>query len=157
MDYESFFYPLDRIEKWNQLYGKNGFIQLQCVLPENNILQNSQQLLEMIQQSDGHIFLGVLKRFGSAGKGLLSFPQPGFTLALDMPFEGEKTLALLNKCHAFIADAGGRVYLAKDVCLTRDHFQRMYPNYKKWLAIKQKIDPDNLFQSSLSRRITAPF
>ena len=94
--YESFFYPLDSIRQWNLLYGRQGFLQYQCVIPETNV-DAFEELLDRIARSGMGSFLGVLKQFGSAPPaGMLSFPRPGLTLALDFAMRGERTLKLMQ-------------------------------------------------------------
>jgi decaprenylphospho-beta-D-ribofuranose 2-oxidase len=149
MDYQQYFYPLDNITHWNRLYGKKGFVQYQCVLPEEKSYEGIKQILQLQKLS----FLAVLKKLGHQSQGFLSFPMPGYTLALDIPYRGEKTLKLLNAFDEIVLSHQGRIYLAKDAALSSDHFRQMYPKYLEWLIIKQKIDPENIFSSSLSRRL----
>lgn len=147
--YQSFFYPLDNIGHWNRLYGKSGFIQYQCVFPEAEAFTGIKKILAVKSTS----FLAVLKRFGKSSKGLLSFPMPGFTLALDIPYRGEETLKTLKLLDEIVLSYSGRVYLAKDAVLSPENFRKMYANYPAFLSVKQKIDSNNIFQSSLSRRL----
>ncbi len=152
-DYQQFFYPLDNITHWNRLYGKKGFVKYQCVFPQKNAFEGIQQILklECVRKNPG--FLAVLKRLGHNSQGLLSFPMPGYTLALDIPFRDESTLDQLKIFDEIVLSSQGRVYLAKDASLSPEHFRQMYPRYPEWLTIKQKIDPANKFNSSLSRRL----
>jgi decaprenylphospho-beta-D-ribofuranose 2-oxidase len=93
----------------------------------------------------------VLKKFG-AQEGLLSFPMPGYTLALDFPV-ADGLLEFLDTLDAMVLKRGGRVYLAKDARMSPETFRAMYPNFRKWQAAKAVADPDNRFSSSLSRRL----
>lgn len=146
---DSFFFPLDSIKNWNKIYGKKGFVQYQCVIPESNQQQIS-DVLKTIVQAGQSSFLSVLKTFGSiASPGMLSFPTQGVTLALDMPFRGDKTLKLLNTLDAMVMRAGGRVYPAKDACMNAAAFNAFYP---QWQEFSNYIDPK--FSSSLWRRVT---
>ena len=151
--YVPYFYPLDKILEWNRLYGKKGFVQYQCVLPTQHSLNGIKQLLEKISASHCSSFLAVLKRFGVASQGLLSFPTPGFTLALDIPLHGSSIFTLLNELDEIVLKHQGRVYLAKDARLSPETFRQMYPSFAEWLKIKKQIDPDNKFTSSLARRL----
>ena len=160
--YDSFFYPLDAIIHWNRLYGKRGFVQYQCVIPQATAYDGMRKLLETLAGSGRPSFLAVLKRLGAQGRGLLSFPMAGYTLALDLPIRSEKLLAghpddglfaLLNKLDEIVLQHGGRVYLAKDARLAADSFRAMYPRYGEWLKIKHAVDPQNVFSSSLARRL----
>lgn len=152
-DYVSYFYPLDKILEWNRLYGKKGFVQYQCVIPTQFALTGLQQLLNKLSHFGGASFLAVLKRFGESSKGLLSFPMPGFTLALDIPMRDNATLSLLNELDEIVLQNQGRVYLAKDARLSAATFRKMYPQFEQWLAIKKTVDPQNSFSSSLARRL----
>lgn len=151
--YAPYFYPLDSIGAWNRMYGKRGFVQYQCVIPDNNSFNGIKALLQKLSNSRRPSFLAVLKRLGAASKGLLSFPMAGYTLALDLPIRDEGLFALLNELDEIVLHHGGRVYLAKDARLSADSFRAMYPRYEEWLKIKNAVDPENKFSSSLSRRL----
>lgn len=152
-DYDSYFYPLDAIGNWNRMYGKRGFLQYQCVIPEATALDGIYALLKEVSGSRRSSFLAVLKRFGAEGKAHLSFPFPGFTLALDLPIRDKGLFSLLDKLDHIVLQHGGRVYLAKDARLSSVSFKTMYPRFEEWLKIKQTIDPTNRFRSSMSRRL----
>lgn len=151
--YDPYFYPLDTIGQWNRMYGKHGFVQYQCVIPDNAAFDGIKALLQKLSGSHRPSFLAVLKRLGAEGKGLLSFSIAGYTLALDLPIRDEGLFALLNELDEIVLRHGGRVYLAKDARLSADSFHTMYPRYEEWLKIKKSVDPGNKFNSSLSRRL----
>lgn len=152
-DYDSYFYPLDAIDNWNRMYGKNGFVQYQFVVPHQNADRSLKQILEKLSDSKRGSFLAVLKRFGKENPGYLSFPFEGFTLALDLPVRDEQLFPFLTEMDDLILEYGGRVYLAKDARLAPETFRKMYPRYENWRAIKQHVDPQFKFQSDLSRRL----
>jgi FAD/FMN-containing dehydrogenase len=151
--YDAFFYPLDAIGDWNRLYGKRGFVQYQCVIPNATAFEGIRKLLEELLDSGRPSFLAVLKRLGAQGRGMLSFPMAGYTLALDLPIRDEGLFALLDKLDKIVLQHGGRVYLAKDARLAADSFRAMYPRYDEWLKIKHAVDPQNVFSSSMARRL----
>ena len=151
--YASYFYPLDAIGDWNRLYGKRGFVQYQCVIPDSSALDGIKELLQELSGSRRPSFLAVLKRLGAQGRGLLSFPMEGYTLALDLPIRDDGLFALLNKLDEIVLRHGGRVYLAKDARLSAESFRMMYPRYDEFLRIKNLFDPQNRFSSSLARRL----
>jgi decaprenylphospho-beta-D-ribofuranose 2-oxidase len=150
--YDKFFYPLDMINEWNRGYGKRGFIQYQFVLPPENGRQNIEKILIEITKSDCVPFLNVLKKFGKGESGLLSFPREGYTFAIDFPIT-QQLKPFTQKLDAMVLDMGGRIYLGKDAYLDEATFKAMYPQYKEWLEIKKKYDPNGKFSSDLSRRI----
>lgn len=152
-DYDSYFYPLDALEKWNRMYGKRGFVQYQCVLPDATAREGMTALLKELSASRRASFLAVLKRFGAEGKGLLSFPTAGYTLALDLPLRDKALFSLLDKLDHITLQYGGRVYLAKDARISAESFRTMYPRFNDWLKLKQAVDPHQRFSSSLSRRL----
>ena len=152
-DYESFFFPLDRIGNWNRIYGKRGFIQYQCVLPLAAAQKGMQALLEALAAAGRPSFLSVLKRFGPEGQGLLSFPFEGYTLTLDLPVDDDQLFPFLDRLDAIVLKHGGRVYLAKDARLSAEAFRVMYPRLAEWLRIKSTVDPENRFESDLARRL----
>ena len=152
-DCESFFYPLDRVGDWNRLYGARGFVQYQCVLPPATARRALRLLFEELSRTRRASFLAVLKRFGAEGRGLLSFPTAGYTLALDLPVTGADLFALLDRFDELVLEHGGRVYLAKDMRLKPETFRAMYPRFAEWLRVKQRFDPEDRFGSDLSRRL----
>lgn len=147
--YEKFFYPLDNIYEWNRVYGPRGFYQYQSVVPRKVGADAVQAMLAEIARSGEGSFLAVLKTFGDRpALGMLSFPQPGVTLALDFPNKGKCTLQLFERLDAIVREAGGRIYAAKDARMPRDLFESGYPR----LAEFQKYrDPG--ISSALSRRL----
>ncbi|HEY0004144.1 MAG TPA: FAD-binding oxidoreductase [Pyrinomonadaceae bacterium] len=151
--YESFFYPLDAIGNWNRMYGRRGFVQYQCVLPPRGAREGLKTLLEKLTESRRASFLAVLKRFGPEGRGLLSFPMEGYTLALDLPLGDESLFALLDQLDLIVLQHGGRVYLAKDARMKAEAFAAMYPRLPEWRRIKAQVDPLNRFTSDLARRL----
>ena len=152
-NYDPYFYPLDALSRWNRMYGKHGFVQYQCVIPEATSFEGIRKLLEKLSNSRRPSFLAVLKRLGPQGRGLLSFPMAGYTLALDLPIRNTGLFMLLNELDEIVMQHGGRVYLAKDARLSAESFRAMYPRYPEWLKIKNAVDPQNRFSSSLSRRL----
>jgi FAD/FMN-containing dehydrogenase len=152
-DFNRFFYPLDAVGGWNRAYGRRGFVQYQCVLPSAESERGLRRIREALAESRQPCFLAVLKRFGAEGPGLLSFPAPGFTLALDFPVRGDALFALLKKFDDIVLEHGGRVYLAKDACLDPEKFRLMYPRFPEWMEIKRRVDPRDRFRSELSRRL----
>ena len=152
-DYESFFFPLDRIGNWNRIYGKRGFIQYQCVLPLKEAYEGMRTMLETLAGARRSSFLSVLKRFGPQGPGLLSFPFEGYTLTLDLPVTDPELFPFLDRLDDIVLKHGGRVYLAKDARLKPSAFRAMYPRLEEWLEIKRRIDPECCFESDLARRL----
>jgi len=148
--YEPFFYPLDAIHAWNRIYGSRGFFQYQCAIPTDQMEEGIRAILERIGEARVGSFLAVLKLFGDKpSPGLLSFPLPGATLALDFPNNGEKTLHLLDQLDDVTRSAGGRVNPSKDARMRSIDFQNGYPN---WTKMADYIDPR--ISSSFWRRVT---
>ena len=147
--YEKFFYPLDNLLEWNRMYGPRGFYQHQSVVPRRGGQAAVQAMLREIAASGEGSFLAVLKTFGErAAPGMLSFAQPGVTLALDFPNRGARTLKLLARLDAIVEAVGGRIYLAKDARMPRDLFEAGYPRLAEFLRYR---DPG--ISSALSRRL----
>lgn len=148
--YEPFFYPLDSVHQWNRIYGKRGFLQWQCVVPFQDGPDAITEILKRIARSGMASFLAVLKTFGSIpSRGILSFPRPGVTLALDFPMVGDRLLKLLHDLDTIVRQAGGAIYPAKDARMSPESFQQFFPRWKEFLEHK-----DPKFSSSLWRRLT---
>lgn len=151
--YTSYFYPLDGISDWNRLYGRSGFVQYQCVIPEAGAFEGVTALLQTLSRSRRPSFLAVLKKLGAQNRAMLSFPLAGYTLALDIPMRDRGVFDLLRSLDEIVLRHGGRVYLAKDAVLTPQAFRVMYPRYNEWRQIKAAVDPLLRFESSLARRL----
>jgi decaprenylphospho-beta-D-ribofuranose 2-oxidase len=152
VDLAQFFYPLDAITDWNRMYGRRGFVQFQCVIPDERARPALHQLLATITTSGLASFLAVIKTLGRAGLGHLSFPTPGITLALDFPVR-DNTAALLARLHGITADHGGRIYLAKDSCVPAGLMPQMYPRLTQFRAVLGQVDPDRRMRSDMSNRL----
>ena len=147
--YEPFFYPLDKLLEWNRMYGPKGFFQYQSVIPRNVGLDATQAMLKEIEKSGEGSFLAVLKTFGNRESiGLLSFPEPGVTLALDFPNHEASTHKLLSRLDSIVKEAKGRLYPAKDARMPRELFEAGYPKLNEFLKYR-----DTGISSSLSRRL----
>jgi FAD/FMN-containing dehydrogenase len=147
--YQPFFFPLDAIANWNRIYGKRGFYQYQCVVPHQGAEKAIAQLLTDIQASGEGSFLAVLKEFGDIpSPGLLSFPRPGLSLALDFPNRGDKTRRLLEMLDQTVQSAGGALYPAKDARMSADFFSTGFPGVEAFMT---QIDPK--FSSAFWRRV----
>lgn len=153
VDYDAFFYPLDAVKHWNRIYGRRGFLQYQAALPTDTSRAGLIALLEAISSSRQASFLAVLKTFGPANAGLLSFPIAGSTLAVDFPNTGPALAQLLDALDEIVIAHGGRVYLAKDARLPRANFDCMYPRAAEFREMKAAIDPEGRFDSALARRL----
>lgn len=146
------YFPLDALSDWNRLYGPDGLIQYQFVVPRGRE-QTLSRALELIVGRRLPAYLAVLKRLGPGSGGPLSFPLEGWTLAVDLPAQAPGLRAALDQLDRLVADSGGRVYLTKDVRLRRELLADMYPELDRFRAVRSRVDPDRILQSDLSRRL----
>jgi decaprenylphospho-beta-D-ribofuranose 2-oxidase len=152
VDFRRFVFPLDALLEWNRLYGKAGAVQFQCLVPPDQARPAFRKILTLASESAVASPLAVIKSTGREGRGMLSFGRPGFSLALDFP-RRPSTDALIPQLHAITIEHGGRLYLAKDACLTPAELSRMYPEAEQFKALIRKIDPESIMQSDMARRL----
>lgn len=150
--YLPYFYPLDAISNWNRMYGRSGFTQYQFVIPEEEGSATIGKILSEISRSQLGSFLAVLKSFGPENANYLSFPQKGLTLALDFKIS-PALFALLPKLDALVIDAGGRIYLSKDVCMSAQTFKTSYPRWEAFNQVCQRYGSAGIFKSLQSERL----
>jgi len=149
--YGAHMFPLDGLEAWPRLYGSAGLVQYQLVVPKGReeVLDRA---IARLRGSAVPCYLAVLKDFGAAADGPLSFPLTGWTLALDLPGDAAGLPAMLDAFDEWVAEAGGRVYLAKDGRMRRDVIAAMYPRLAQWRATRDRIDPGGVWASDLGVR-----
>lgn len=149
---DTFFYPLDAILQWNRMYGRRGFTQYQCVLPNSAGRGAARRFLELLTREGGASFLCVIKDCGPEGRGVLSFPRDGISIALDIPVR-RNTQQLVDTLNAFVIDEGGRIYLTKDTFTRAEDFAKMDPRIERFQAIRKAWDPDLRIRSAQSVRM----
>jgi decaprenylphospho-beta-D-ribofuranose 2-oxidase len=148
----NFFYPLDFVKDWNLMYGRRGFTQYQCVLPNEAGPGAARRFLNVLTAKGGASFLCVIKDCGPEGDGMLSFPKPGISIALDIAVRDE-TQALIDALNEQVLTEGGRIYLAKDSYTRPEHFRAMEPRLDSFLKVRAKYDPTLRFRSAQSVRL----
>jgi len=150
---DSFFYPLDMLDDWNLIYGRRGFTQYQCVLPHAADNGPARRFLELFVSAGGMGFLCVIKDCGAEGEGMLSFPRPGISIAVDFPIHRQKTQVLVDRLNRLVIAEGGRIYLAKDAFTRAEHFRAMEPRIEAFQAVRRKWDPLEKLCSAQSVRL----
>jgi decaprenylphospho-beta-D-ribofuranose 2-oxidase len=149
----TFFHPLDLVDRWNRVYGSDGLLQWQFVVPLEAI-DELRAIIAELSSSGCPSFLAVLKRMGPGNPGPLSFPIEGWTLAFDVPARGDQVLArLLDRLDERVVAAGGRLYLAKDSRMRPELLGAMYPRLDEWRAVRAEVDPEGRLASDLGRRL----
>ena len=152
VDIDTFFYPLDAIDNWNRIYGKNGFTQYQFILPIETSFIGLEEILKSISDSGKGSFLAVLKLYGKANENYLSFPMEGYSLALD--FKIEKGLfELLDELDKIVLKYKGRIYLSKDVRVSKETFEKGYPSIDIFRSLREKYKLTKKFNSLQSKRV----
>lgn len=152
INFDSFFFPLDSIRNWNRIYGKNGFTQYQFILPKEESYEGLKSILNEISKSGKGSFLAVLKLYGKANKNYLSFPLEGYSLALDFKID-KGIFNLLDKLDQIVIKHKGRIYLSKDVRVSKETFEKGYPLINKFRDIRKKYKTNEVLTSLQSQRV----
>ena len=152
MNLNKFFYPLDRLNRWDNLYGKNGFMQYQFIIPKTQSFQGIKEILKFISLEKIDSFLAVLKLYGPENENYLSFPLMGYLLAIDFKITKDLNI-FLKKLDRIVLKYDGRIYLSKDVRIDKVTFERNYPRINKFRALRKKYKMDSKFQSLQSKRV----
>lgn len=152
VDIDTFFYPLDAINNWNRIYGKQGFLQYQFILPKHTSYEGIKEVLEKIASKGKGSFLAVLKLYGKANENWLSFPMEGYSLALDFKIE-TGIFEFLNMLDDIVLKHAGRIYLTKDARMSKQMFEQGYPNTKKFRHFRKKHHMNKKFNSLQSNRL----
>ncbi|MGM0582468.1 MAG: FAD-binding protein [Bacteroidota bacterium] len=152
VDIDSFFYPLDGINNWNRIYGKNGFVQYQFILPKSDSFEGLQQIINKIATSKFGSFLAVLKLYGPENKNYLSFPMEGYSLALDFKMQ-VGLIDFLHNLDEIVAKLDGRIYLAKDAVMDKDSFEQGYSQVDKFRKLRNNYNLNNKINSLQSERL----
>lgn len=150
---QAFYWPLDGVLHWNRLYGRRGFAQYQCVLPIERDTRVVRRFLAAMTRRGCPSPVSVIKDCGAEGRGMLSFPKPGISIAIDVPMRGAKTQALVDSLNEIVLEAGGRIYLSKDVLTRAEHFRAMETRLAAFDAVRRKWDPERKLRSALSVRL----
>jgi decaprenylphospho-beta-D-ribofuranose 2-oxidase len=149
---DGFWYPLDAIDSWPRMYGPRGFLQWQCLVPfgaEGTL----RRIVEAVARHPAPSFVSVLKYFGDANPGPMSFPHPGWTFTIDVPTDVDGLGPFLDRLDEWVLEVGGRLYLAKDSRMRPEHVPSMYPRLDEWREARDSLDPDRRLTSDLARRL----
>ena len=149
---ESYFYPLDKLRRWNRFYGPRGMTQYQCVLPEDAGSGAARRFLEVLADQKVASPVCVIKDCGPQGIGLLSFPRTGISIAVDLPVR-DHTQSVVDALNEHVVKEGGRIYLAKDAFTRAEHYRAMEPRLPEWEAIRKHWDPEGRLRSRQSVRV----
>lgn len=152
VDIDTFFYPLDAIGDWNKIYGSGGFTQYQFILPKESSYEGLKEILGKISASGKGSFLAVLKLYGKANDNYLSFPMEGYSLALDFKIEAG-LFELLDVLDEVVVRHCGRIYLTKDVRVSRETFEQGYPLIETFRAFRRENNMDKKLNSLQSKRV----
>ena len=149
---DPFFYPLDAILQWNRVYGPRGFTQYQCVIPRQAGAPAVREFMDLLTKLGGASPLCVIKDCGPEGRGMLSFPMEGTSIAVDMAVSPQ-IQGIVDRLNEFVIAAGGRIYLTKDRFTRPEHYRAMEPRLERFLAAREKYDPHRRLRSAQSVRL----
>lgn len=142
--------PLDRIDNWNNVYGSKGLIQFQALFPQDKGEETLKRLLAIIKTHSATPTLATLKLFLTPGTGLISFCKPGFTITIDF-INNEEAQHAVRAMNQLITELNGHIYLAKDLFLTSEQYQKMYARHEEFKTVLHNYQP--VMCSDLAQRL----
>jgi FAD/FMN-containing dehydrogenase len=151
-----FHFLLDYFD-WNKPFGPGGLIQYQPFIPKENALDAFNEMLRLCQKRGFPNFLTVIKRH-RADPFLISYCVDGYSMAMDFRItkrHRERIVALTRELDEIVLAANGRFYFAKDSTLRPQivHAYLGQERIDRFMALKQRCDPEGLIQSNLWRRL----
>ena len=152
VEMEKYFYPLDNIEDWNKIYGKKGFVQIQILVSNKNVIKNLKKIILFFQKKNQVSFISTLKKMGKKNKNLLSFPEEGYTITFDIK-NNTNLKIFYQELEGILIKMNAKIYLTKDALMTEKYFNKTYLNKKKFLQYKKLYDPHFKFTSNQSKRL----
>jgi len=152
VDIKRYFYPLDNIENWNKLYGKKGFVQIQILISNTNLVNNLKKIILFFKKKKQVSFVSTLKKMGKKNKNLLSFPDDGYTITYDIK-NNSNLIFFYKELEKILIKMNAKIYLTKDALMSKEYFQKTYPNIKKFIKYKKIYDPKLKFTSYQSKRL----
>jgi decaprenylphospho-beta-D-ribofuranose 2-oxidase len=152
VDPNTYFYPLDFVLLWNRIYGRRGVAQHQSVIPDENASRTIRAMIEVLRVHSASSFLTVIKDCGAQGEGLLSFPRPGMSVALDIPIR-ENVQTVIDRLNECVIEGGGRIYLTKDGFTRPEHLRAMDDRVTTFLEVCKRWDPEGNIRSAQSERL----
>ena len=152
VEVKKYFYPLDNIDDWNKVYDKNGFVQIQILVSNHNLVKNLKKIILFFQERNQISFVSTLKKMGKKNKNLLSFPEEGYTITFDIK-NNVNLKTFYNKLEVVLIKMNAKIYLTKDALMSKEYFKKIYPNINKFIKYKKIYDPKLKFASYQSKRI----
>ena len=152
VEIKKYFYPLDNIEEWNKVYGKKGFVQIQILVSNKNLIKNLTKIILFFQQKKQVSFVSTLKKMGKRNKNLLSFPGEGYTITFDIK-NNTNLKKFYYELEGVLLKMNAKIYLTKDTLMTKEYFQKTYPDKNKFIKHKKFYDPNFKFSSYQSKRL----
>ena len=152
VDIKKYFYPLDNIDNWNKLYGKKGFVQIQILISNKNLVNNLKKIILFFQKKKQVSFVSTLKKMGKKNKNLLSFPDDGYTITYDIK-NNPNLIFFYKELEKILIKMNAKIYLTKDALMSKEYFKKTYPNINKFIKYKKIYDPKLKFTSYQSKRL----
>jgi FAD/FMN-containing dehydrogenase len=152
VEMKKYFYPLDNIKNWNKIYGKMGFVQIQVLISNRNLITNLKKIILFFQENNQISFVSTLKKMGKKNKNLLSFPEDGYTITFDIK-NNPNLKSFYTELEKILINMNAKIYLTKDALMTKEYFHKTYSNINKFIKYKKIYDPKLIFISYQSKRL----
>jgi decaprenylphospho-beta-D-ribofuranose 2-oxidase len=144
-------FPFARQTLYHRSYGRPGLAEIQVLVPDAGLTEFISELSAIVHETEPPLVMMSMKRFVGRRQSL-SMSGSGMLFALDLARNAATNL-FITAIDALTIAVGAQPNVAKDSRLPAEIAARALPHYELFRGRVRELDPDQLYQSELSRRL----